>query len=490
MAVEALFQNRTPLDEIFRVVLGITNVGVSRRAIEDFTTGSSGRFRDLALTIGDRPLAFTEDGAGHLQLTGGRTNIVSPPKAQDASAAGTMYRNGGGQIYKKLVVNTRDEETLKEFFLEVYIALVLRSVNPHICIPINVFRNDAIKRNARSSTERARAAGQGSSPTEEALFILMNTVPNNINRHYNLESQTRSYLDITIDIIEQLALILIDLEAVRFFHNDLHTGNVLFTEGGQLTLIDFGRSSVIVGGQLYGEPDDNAIRRRMPCDLPTFLIHLYEILSLRRPASLESMTFIRDLFETPLENILSYTRILTTRNITAGNIMQHHYLYYPWVVLEPGYASHRYGPTWDAAHAAAFEACPTIKPRGALMEIARIRAAAAAPAAPAAAAAAPAAPAAAAAAPAAAAPAALRQRAAFASPQLRGEAPPDVSAFLPKSKSGSVCCSGRGQSGCVICGGGKKRKTRTRNTKKRKTLRKKRRTLFRPMDILNRHFMN
>ena len=467
MAVEALFQNGTPLDEIFREVLGITDVTVSRQAIADFTTGSSGRFRNLALTIGDRPLAFTEDGAGHLQVTGGRTNIVSPPKAQDVSAAGTMYRNGEGQIYKKLAVNTRDEHTLEEFFLEVYIALVLRSVNPHICIPISVFRNDAIKRNARSSTERARAAGQGSAPTEEALFILMNTVPNNINRHYTLQLQTRSYLDITIDIIRQLALILVNLEAVSFFHNDLHTENVLFTEGGELTLIDFGRSSVIVGEQLYGEPDDNAIGRRMPCDLPTFLIHLYEKLSLRRPDSLESMTFIRDLFETPHGNILSYTRDLTTLNRNAGNNMQHHYLYYPWVVFEAGYASHRYTHTWDAAHAAAFEACPTIKPRGALERISAA-AAAAAPAAPAAAAA-PAAP---------AAPAALRQRAAFASPQLRGEAPPDVSAFLPKSKSGSVCCSGRGQSGCVICGGGKKRKTRTRNTKKRKTLRKKRRTLF------------
>ena len=443
------------LDEQFRDVLGITDLAVARRAIADFTGDSGGRFRDLALTIGGRPLSFIDDNT-HLQVTGARRNIVSPPKAQDASAAGIMYRNHSGQIYKKLVINTRNEETLKGFFLEVYIALVLRSINPHICRPIHVFRNDAIRRNARETTENVRVK-YGSSSQEEALFIFMDTIPHNIQAHCQRRLQAGdSAITITLNIIAQLSTILQNLEQVAFFHNDLHTGNVLFTEGGELVIIDFGRSSVRVGGggggggTIYGEPDDRiGPRRPMPCDLAIFLTNFHSIM--RDPTS---RAFIHSLYDTPHGNLFDYTYALAERNRRNPRIVvHHHYLYYPWVIFEDALYRFPEG-TWNPEHVADFEACPTLKPAGAL-------AAATAPDAAARAAAR-------AAAAAAAAPPSAAARAAAA----------EAAALLPRPRSAPGCCSRGATTGCVICGGGKKRKTRTRRNKKHATLRKKRGTLF------------
>ena len=328
-------------------------------------------------------ITFVEDGQ-RLLVRGAIKNTLQLPKNKDKSGSGIIYRNGNNQIYKKIIIDLDESFPIVDFFLESFIAIVLSTnvnVGKYICVPIGIYKNKAIRRNARASTlassaSSLAAAGAPAVPLEAALFITMEVIPYNIEEYIRIHTNT-SIEQLVLPIISQVANILNYLEEFKFCHNDLHSENIMLDEGGNVKLIDFGRSSIFFEGNSYGNNIDNLISvnpvtktkyRPTPCDMAIFLI---ELSTKMRNTDLQD--FIRSLFLIEGVNLFDYTTGLLKSNIGKGTALRHHYLYYPWAVYTDfGDNFTTYNPTWDDTHRDLFTRAYTtgnLKPSNVILRV-------------------------------------------------------------------------------------------------------------------------
>jgi len=182
----------------------------------------------------------------------------------------------------------------------------------------------------------------------------MEVIPYNIEEYLSIPRSTTGYQSV-LDIISKVATILHNLEKFSFCHNDLHTGNIMLDEDGNVKLIDFGRSSIFFEGNSYGNYIDNLKTinkktqtnyRPTSCDMAIFLVDLGTRI---RDPTLQA--FIRSLFIINDINLFDYTMLLFQRNKTKGTELMPHFLYYPWAVYTDfGNNYTTYNPTWDDNH--------------------------------------------------------------------------------------------------------------------------------------------
>ena len=393
--------------------------------IDNFNRQTTDQFYRFATSIGY--VRFAADGT----VSGSVRNAVGSPDGRTAS--GIMYKSDNQQIiYKQIEVDTQNEDALKEFFLEAFIAVVLSTqpvVGTGVCVPTRVFRSDSIKR----SSSRFASAASGASATG-SLYLRMDIIPYTFHTWGARRPQGVSVLQHYQPIIRQLAQILGPLERdFRFCHNDLHASNFLITEAGEVRLIDFGRSSVILNDQVYGHRQDNlnTAEFEFSCDMLIFLISLYSSIG-----DAELRTFIRGLFTAPNgNNLLDFMLQLFG---PSGNPL--HFYCYPYEVW--GYGR-RYTPTWTPGMRQMLRDTPSCcRPDDVLAAIDGGGAGAGAGAG-----------------------AAVPRAAARA--HARPAAPHEIRPLVKNKNNKPGCCSRQGQSGCVICGGGKKRRAFRRLTKRK-----------------------
>ena len=321
-------------DQRFARILGkgVSEIGA---IIDAFNSkiDESDRFSTLAKSI--RAIDFNDDG-NQITVSGSKKNVVGAPER--ASASGIMYRSKlTNEIYKKIPIESRYE--LDIFFLEAFIAVVLSThptVGEYICVPTRAFRSMG------STRQSNRLADSGASarplPVERpSLYLLMDVIPYNYRSWLIRKPANISVLQHYLPIIRQLAVVLGPLEDdFRFCHNDLHAENFLITEGGEVRLIDFGRSSVRFNGRMYGHNRDNLAEPsfEFSCDMLTFLVDFY-----RSSGDRELRTFIRSLFAS--DDGLNLLDLIEAEAAKAGMRYAHH-MCYPYRVW--GYRPEDYEP--------------------------------------------------------------------------------------------------------------------------------------------------
>ena len=295
------------------------------------------RFIKLANTI--KPIDFVDDGK-QITVSGSRKNIVGSPDAR--SAAGIMYRSKrSNEIYKKIPIESRYE--IDVFFLEAFIAVILSThpaVGENICVPTRAFRSiGTIHESVRISDSGASA--RPAAVKERSLYLLMDVIPYNYKSWATRRPKGTSIIEHYTPIIRQVAETLAALEDYRFCHNDLHNENFLITEGGQVKLIDFGRSSVRFNGNYYGNKIDSFLEPtfEFSCDMLTFLVSMYTA-----SGNAELRAFIKSFFVHPVDgsNLLDMIQVLSDSQPadSAGQTVPLHWFCYPYEVW--GYGA-RYG---------------------------------------------------------------------------------------------------------------------------------------------------
>jgi serine/threonine protein kinase len=181
---------------------------------------------------------------------------------------------------------------------------------------------------------------------ERSLYLLMDVIPYNYKSWMLRLPAGTSIIQYYTPIIRQVAETLAALEDYRFSHNDLHNENFLITEGGQVKLIDFGRSSVRFNGNYYGNRRDSFLEPtfEFSCDILTFLVSMYTA-----SGNAELRAFIKSFFVHPVDglNLLDMIQALSDSQPadSEGRPVPLHWFCYPYEVW--GYGA-RYGG-WSEA---------------------------------------------------------------------------------------------------------------------------------------------
>jgi len=320
--------------------------GVSeiRTIINAFNSGidETDRFIKLANTI--EAIDFLDDGK-QITVSGSRKNIVGSPDGR--SASGIMYRSKrSNEIYKKIPIESRYE--IDVFFLEAFIAVVLSThptVGANICVPTRAFRSMGTVHESVRISDLSASARPGAFK-ERSLYLLMDVIPYNYKSWMLRLPAGTSIIQYYTPIIRQVAETLAALEDYRFSHNDLHNENFLITEGGQVKLIDFGRSSVRFNGNYYGNKKDSFLEPtfEFSCDMLTFLVSMYTA-----SGNAELRAFIKSFFVHPVDglNLLDMIQALSDSQPadSEGRPVPLHWFCYPYEVW--GY-DERYGG-WSEA---------------------------------------------------------------------------------------------------------------------------------------------
>ena len=307
--------------------------GVSeiRTIINAFNSGidETDRFIKLANTI--EAIDFVDDGK-QITVSGSRKNIVGSPDGR--SASGIMYRSKrSNEIYKKIPIQSRYE--IDEFFLEAFIAVVLSThpaVGENICVPTRAFRSMGTVHESVRISDLSASARPGA-VKERSLYLLMDVIPYNYKSWMLRLPAGTSIIQYYTPIIRQVAEVLAGLEDYRFSHNDLHNENFLITEGGQVKLIDFGRSSVRFNGNYYGNKRDSFLEPtfEFSCDMLTFLVSMYTA-----SGNAELRAFIKSFFVHPVDglNLLDMIQALSDSQPadSEGRAVPLHWFCYPYEV--------------------------------------------------------------------------------------------------------------------------------------------------------------
>lgn len=226
-------------------------------------------FSDHASTL----KSFTVDSLGGIKGTlrnAVRTEVGS-------GSYGTVYLLESGNVLKEIILRPGldEEDQIYKIYLELFIQLVL-SNDPTVgqYIPkITSFASNIVRRGRSAANETPRTA---------TFYIIMEKVKYDFD-DYIKEITNKYTTKITIEDerirkpLVQLCDLLTHLYgAYEFRHNDMHGGNIMITDAGDVRLIDFGFSRIRYNRNLYATNDDLGDIERLPSDLLIFLTSFVE----------------------------------------------------------------------------------------------------------------------------------------------------------------------------------------------------------------------
>ena len=175
--------------------------------------------------------------AMEIDTTGARATFTGRHQANTtkyitSGASGQVYRGASGVIYKKIEIKIKEniEELVREAFLEAWMQTVMSEDTTHgtyIGKISRFYRDKTLIRNFEWTV--------GNTAT---FYITMENIPNSFSKLLEWGGTIKGVQP----KLKTLANLLVYLDKeYGFRHRDLHAGNVMFTEGWQLKLIDFGR---------------------------------------------------------------------------------------------------------------------------------------------------------------------------------------------------------------------------------------------------------
>jgi len=156
------------------------------------------------------------------------------------------------------------ESFLKLLLLEAYIQKSLsidQQMGHHICAIHRIFRDSSVIRTSFVSP---------------SFYYSLEPIPYTMKHYMDYISRPEhagNFLKHISQMILQVEKVLTYFRSTYgFCHNDLHIGNILFTETFELKLIDFGRASFVINGVNYSEDKDP---QEVSYDLLIFVTSLY-----------------------------------------------------------------------------------------------------------------------------------------------------------------------------------------------------------------------
>jgi len=171
-----------------------------------------------------------------------------------SGASGFISIGATKRVYKRIKIEARTVEELddavREAFSEAWIQIVLGNdpvYGSNVCHIWGMFRDfdkSALKRGA-ADAEIAEAIAAGRNPSL-TIHIIMEPVQYTLKKFLKSRNGGAPVpIDAMIDQYKHLGRVLDRFQKIyRFYHRDLHQGNVMFDESDQIKLIDFGRCCI------------------------------------------------------------------------------------------------------------------------------------------------------------------------------------------------------------------------------------------------------
>ena len=185
---------------------------------------------------------------GNIVITHSNNDIVVNSLTIDTygkGSYGSVSLSAKDLVYKKIKIARAKtytmEQDVREIFLETFIQSVLSSDE-------RFYKNIAqISRLYRS---------EETPESEIVLDVVMQNVPMTIEALFENYRERSNISHLGLDqlapMLIKVGTVLADLQtAYRFFHNDLHKGNILFHEDGAPFIIDFGKACCTIKGTTY-----------------------------------------------------------------------------------------------------------------------------------------------------------------------------------------------------------------------------------------------
>lgn len=238
-------------------------------------------YTDAASELSPLSITFTPDPTNPKKERGtiGRDTLIQI----GGGAYGTIFKNNSNnKVYKRVIKNLtaiEDEDIEvfhKELFMEPFIQTLLqsdRSYGRNIANISRVYRDaGAIKASTRPRSSVLASGEYVSAPvhrTNYTYYYEMEPISDTITSYIANNSPPDFILKLS-----ELGAILDDLKnTYGFYHCDLHTDNVMFTDAGQIKIIDFGMSCITDAGVVYSVKD----RVCQSWDLLIYVLHLISV---------------------------------------------------------------------------------------------------------------------------------------------------------------------------------------------------------------------
>jgi len=284
-----------------------------------FTSIATTKLRSLRLNPSTGEMVFSNNKA---------KNTVMHREGNKGSY-GILYRSivDPNIVYKEVRIQPDIEENVRNFFLEIFIQIVLASdpdLSNHIPKIYGIYR------------------GQTKDETL-TLIVKMKNIPYRFEEEfipYKLEQYGVEKLTIK-HISKEFAQLGSILEIADtkygFRHRDLHLGNIMFDSDWNIVLIDFGMSCLKIGEVVYIlEPKNSSLAKHIQCDLYAYdiLMFLTHILS-TKALEYSLWKFIRNLLiSSNGYDIIKYIKNQADEN---GSLLIHEVYYWDVANWAPEY---------------------------------------------------------------------------------------------------------------------------------------------------------
>ena len=282
----------------------------------------------------------------------GRVREAIEEKPIGAGTYGTIFiTKAGDEVIKKLWVKDNDETDpdvgrlkiaykTRGFFLEAFVQSILASdarFGRYVSKPVALYRDASLTRGVF-----APGAGAAAAVPDVYLYIKMESIKYPFKGWLEAEkARLRRPLEVpdVMPLFVKLAEMLTHFDTTyQFRHGDLHTGNIMVTAGGDLTLIDFGMScmkvTVASEERLYRVVDYGDTTRVERCDSFDLLIFFTAFLENQVPKffSAAAAAFFKGMFSYGSENLYDqlYAKRAPMKGGKAGEKEPVFWQTYPW----------------------------------------------------------------------------------------------------------------------------------------------------------------